>query len=280
MGVQGVESGTPQAEKAIRYLTKYITKSVDECHQRTTAREIEHHRRFFEALRFEPCCDECPNWLRYGIQPKNARKGMQAGRCKRRVHQPATLGLGGRRILVSRDWSGKTLKDHKADQATWVRKVLAIGLDHTTPHGQDQGADDQAQPVESGAVVPALHGDDQGHELAGTSFGNDGDDSDGWDDEVEEDEHGLPVLPIQVQRHGDQGEDAGTPLRAAPTWERLAPNDPAVKPLHMRLYRSVGERIRQRAEWQAKLALLKAAEGGPPGSTNLSAIVVRRGEAA
>jgi hypothetical protein len=50
------------------------------------------------------------------------------------VHQRATLGLGGRRVLISRQWSGKTLADHRADNHTWVRALLG----HTTdPHGDD-----------------------------------------------------------------------------------------------------------------------------------------------
>jgi hypothetical protein len=34
---------------------------------------------------------------------------MRAGHCKGKVHQLDTLAIGGRRVLVSRDWSGKTL---------------------------------------------------------------------------------------------------------------------------------------------------------------------------
>jgi hypothetical protein len=36
------------------------------------------------------------------------------------------LGIGGRRILVSRDWSGKTLADHRADAHAWVKALLGI----------------------------------------------------------------------------------------------------------------------------------------------------------
>jgi hypothetical protein len=36
----------------------------------------------------------------------------------------ANVGLGGRRVLVSRKWSGKTLAGHKADRAAVVRAVL------------------------------------------------------------------------------------------------------------------------------------------------------------
>jgi hypothetical protein len=49
------------------------------------------------------------------------------------VHQRATLGLGGRRVLISRQWSGKTLADHRADNHAWVRALLG----HTTNTEQD-----------------------------------------------------------------------------------------------------------------------------------------------
>jgi hypothetical protein len=126
VNLQGVLAGTPQADKLIKYLSKYLTKSVDQCHQATTATAAEHQRRLHDELRFTPCSPRCPNWLRYGIQPKDAKDGMKAGQCRGKVHQPDTLGLGGRRVLVSRLWSGKTLADHRYDQKLWWRNHLAI----------------------------------------------------------------------------------------------------------------------------------------------------------
>jgi hypothetical protein len=39
------------------------------------------------------------------------------------------LGLPGRRVLVSRKWSGKTLADHKADRKEFVAAALAaVGI--------------------------------------------------------------------------------------------------------------------------------------------------------
>ena len=35
-----------------------------------------------------------------------------------------TSGYGGRRVLVSRQWTGKTLAGHKADRAAVVRAAL------------------------------------------------------------------------------------------------------------------------------------------------------------
>jgi hypothetical protein len=224
-----MEAGTVKAEKFVRYLTKYITKSVDECHVRTTAREIEHHRRFYEALRFVPCSPRCANWLRYGIQPDHARPGLVAGRCRGRVHQPATLGVGGRRVLVSRDWSGKTLADHKADQNAWVRQVLAFGLGHITPPGYKDGQDER-----------------QGQD--------------------------------QDERQGqDQGEDEVPAAVESVRWERADPRDPDVKPLHIRLWRNLGEAIRRRSEWQAALGRLNADNTGPPELVGVSATTTTAG---
>jgi hypothetical protein len=67
------------------------------------------------------CAPECWNWLRYGIQPKNASPALG---CPSKAHRREHLGLGGRRVQVSRAWSGKTLPEHRADRATVVREVL------------------------------------------------------------------------------------------------------------------------------------------------------------
>jgi 8-oxo-dGTP pyrophosphatase MutT (NUDIX family) len=55
---------------------------------------------------------------------------MVPGQCPAKAHERANLGLGGRRVLVSRKWSGKTLADHKADRAAVVRAALEeAGID-------------------------------------------------------------------------------------------------------------------------------------------------------
>jgi hypothetical protein len=54
---------------------------------------------------------------------------MVPGCCKGRAHRRSTLGLPGRRVLVSRKWSGKTLADHRADRMAFVTQALAaIGI--------------------------------------------------------------------------------------------------------------------------------------------------------
>ena len=123
---QGVLAGSRDANRCIGYLTKYLTKQVGDCHPTRTGAEYDHAARLAEALRFQPCSPRCANWLRYGIQPKNARPGLAPGRCKGKAHDADHLGYAGRRVLVSRKWSGKTLADHRADRKEWLLRTLGI----------------------------------------------------------------------------------------------------------------------------------------------------------
>ena len=109
-------AGSKDASRCIGYLTKYLTKHVGDCHQAATDAQAAHAGRLADALRYEPCSPTCANWLRYGIQPKNARPGLRPGCCKGKAHRREYLGYAGRRVLVSRKWSGKTLADHRADR--------------------------------------------------------------------------------------------------------------------------------------------------------------------
>jgi hypothetical protein len=124
--LQGVIAGTQRSEKLIGYLCKYLTKSVAECEPPASEAAAEHHQRLYTELVYTPCSPRCPNWLRYGIQPDRARAEQRAGRCAARVHQMDSLGVKGRRVLVSRDWSGKTLADHRWDQAAWRRQLIRV----------------------------------------------------------------------------------------------------------------------------------------------------------
>ncbi|GAA0568729.1 replication initiator [Actinomadura livida] len=131
---QGVLADSPQSRKLIGYLTKYLVKGVAECHNAETSAQREHVDRMAEALRYEPCSPTCANWLRYGVQPKTPRKGLTPGYCRGKAHRREHLGYGGRRVLVSRKWSGKTLADHKADRKAWVLARLAeAGVPVTNP---------------------------------------------------------------------------------------------------------------------------------------------------
>jgi hypothetical protein len=123
---QGVLGGSKDSARCIGYLTKYLTKNVADCHQATTSAEQDHAERLADALRYEPCSPTCANWLRYGVQPKNAHEGMRPGRCTGKAHRREYLGYAGRRVLVSRKWSGKTLADHRADRKAWLLETLGI----------------------------------------------------------------------------------------------------------------------------------------------------------
>jgi hypothetical protein len=121
---QGVLAGSKDANRCIGYLTKYLTKQVADCHQATTEAQQLHMDQLADALRYEPCSPRCANWLRYGVQPKNARPGLVPGGCKGKAHRREYLGYAGRRVLVSRKWSGRTLADHRADRRDWLLTTL------------------------------------------------------------------------------------------------------------------------------------------------------------
>ena len=128
---QGVLAGSKDSARCIGYLTKYLTKQLGDCHQPDTDAQRAHVERLADALRYEPCSPTCANWLRYGIQPKNPRPGLIPGACKGKAHRYDHLGYAGRRVLVSRKWSGKTLADHRGDRQAWLTEML--GLPATDP---------------------------------------------------------------------------------------------------------------------------------------------------
>jgi len=123
---QGVLAGSKDAGRCVRYLTKYLTKQIADCHEAGTDPQRAHAYLLTEALRYEPCSPRCANWLRYGIQPKGARPGLIPGLCKGKAHRYENLGYAGRRVLVSRKWSGKTLTDHRADRKAWLMAMLDL----------------------------------------------------------------------------------------------------------------------------------------------------------
>ena len=123
---QGVLAGSKDAARCIGYLTKYLTKQVGDCHHAETPAAQDHAARLAEALRFQPCSPRCANWLRYAIQPKNARPGLVPGCRKGKAHDSDHLGHAGRRVRASRRWSGKTLDDHRADRKEWLLRTLGV----------------------------------------------------------------------------------------------------------------------------------------------------------
>ncbi|WP_067833345.1 replication initiator [Nocardia lijiangensis] len=122
-------AGTPEMDRKVAYLTKYLTKSVAEVLESDSARVNRHYDRLHAELQRTPCCPECPVWLRYGIVPKGASEKTQPGRCRRQNHRRDLLGVPGKRCVSSRKWSNKTIPDHKAERMEFVRQRLAaIGI--------------------------------------------------------------------------------------------------------------------------------------------------------
>jgi Replication initiator protein, pSAM2 len=146
---QGVLANSRDSARCIGYLTKYLTKQLGDCHHPETGAERDHVDRLAEALRFEPCSPTCANWLRYGIQPKNPRPGLVPGACKGKAHRRDHLGYAGRRVLVSRKWSGKTLADHRGDRKTWLTEMLGLPASDATTYRWEpvQPGDEDYMPL-------------------------------------------------------------------------------------------------------------------------------------
>lgn len=121
--------GSEEMDVKVRYLTKYLTKSIGEVLHTDSPRVAAHYDRLHKELQRTPCSKTCGVWLRYGIVPKGASEKTQPGKCKGKAHRRDTLGLPGRRCLNSGKWSGKTVPDHKADRLDFVRQELArVGI--------------------------------------------------------------------------------------------------------------------------------------------------------
>jgi hypothetical protein len=133
MDLQGILATEGDADRRIGYLTKYLAKSFTDAYaseEEASPRQVAHLARLHEEVRWLPCSPRCWNWLRFGVQPQAAADGMVPGKCPSKAHDREHLGCGGRRVLVSRKWTGKTLSDHRADRAEVVRQVLAAaGVD-------------------------------------------------------------------------------------------------------------------------------------------------------
>jgi hypothetical protein len=132
LDIQGIIASEGDADRRVAYLTKYLAKSIGDSYgsaDEITRRQHAHQRRLHEEVRFLPCSARCTNWLRFGIQPQGADEGMRPGECPSKAHDRQHLGCGGRRVLVSRRWTGKTLGLHRADRAEVVRQtLLAAGV--------------------------------------------------------------------------------------------------------------------------------------------------------
>ncbi len=138
LDARGIAEGSTDATRSVRYVTKYLTKDLADAAKIHSTPQQAHADRLHQELSVLPCSPTCANWLLYGVQPKNARPGLAPGHCRGQVHQPTTLGFTGRRVLISRKWSGKTLTDLREDNRAFVRALLAEA-------GQDPGPDTVAE---------------------------------------------------------------------------------------------------------------------------------------
>ncbi len=69
LDVKGLLGGTPDADRSVRYLTKYLTKAVGETYtdaEHTDAAYEAHIDRLHAEVRYLPCSPDCANWLRFG----------------------------------------------------------------------------------------------------------------------------------------------------------------------------------------------------------------------
>lgn len=131
--IKGILGDSEETRRAVAYLCKYLTKAVAETYtdpDRPNPAYEAHIDRLHAEVCWLPCSESCANWLRFGVNPKDPGPGMIPGACPSKAHDRECLGLGGRRVLVSRHWTGKTLAKHRADRAEVVRKVLEeAGID-------------------------------------------------------------------------------------------------------------------------------------------------------
>ena len=127
--MQGIIAPSADADRAVRYLTKYLTKAIADAHADDDG---DRSRRICgTSTGCTPSCAACParpaarTGSATASNPTDAGPGLVAGQLREPAHDRANLGCGGRRVLVSRQWSGKTLAEHRADRATVVREALA-----------------------------------------------------------------------------------------------------------------------------------------------------------
>ena len=112
------------------YLTKYLNKTLPTATSwQPTRSGRTPTARWCAALRavLADVRELAPLWH----PAQEPRPGMRPGSCKGKAHRREYLGYAGRRVLVSRDWSGKSLADHRADRKN--RLTENLGLSATDP---------------------------------------------------------------------------------------------------------------------------------------------------
>ncbi len=143
--IKGLLGGTEDSDRTVRYLCKYLTKAVAETYAdqpRHRSTPTTPSRREGEPVRGphrppprpRPRAALLPGLRELAALRHPAARtpplGCTPGSARSKAHDRECLGVGGRRALVSRHWTGKTLTEHKADRAAVVRQVLeAAGIE-------------------------------------------------------------------------------------------------------------------------------------------------------
>jgi hypothetical protein len=78
------------------------------------------------------------------------RPGLVPGACKGKAHRYDHLGYAGRRVLVSRKWSGKTLADHRGDRQAWLTEMLGLPATDSARYRWEQVQPDDEDYLPSG----------------------------------------------------------------------------------------------------------------------------------
>jgi hypothetical protein len=120
------------ADRAIRYLTKYLTKAIGETHTDPDSLDAgyeAHIDRMHAELRYLPCSPRCANWLRYGVQPDHPGPGLIPGQCRGRAHDRETSastgascppGNGRARLLLSTKLTAPRSFDRPCWRRAWM----------------------------------------------------------------------------------------------------------------------------------------------------------------
>lgn len=84
---------------------------------------------------------------------------MVPGRCRGKAHRAEHLGYAGRRVLVSRKWSNKTLREHRQDRRAWVLDALGLPDEvETDPHRYVWRPVSSSDPARTPMAVRLLRG--------------------------------------------------------------------------------------------------------------------------
>jgi hypothetical protein len=95
MDMKAIIAPSPDADRAVRYLTKYLTKAIsDPLTDDDDVAHGQHLDRLHAELVWLPCSPRCANWLLYGVQPAQTTPGLIPGRCPSNA---ARSGASGRR---------------------------------------------------------------------------------------------------------------------------------------------------------------------------------------